>query len=169
MKKSLQILLSFSVLSAVTLLSPVSQAADVKVSWINPEKYRDIHAGEENRKRFKENVFKVLEAHLLKLAEALPESQTLKIDVTDVDLAGSVHHGGSRQIRLIKDIYFPRIKLSFQLLNADQSIAHSGEENLKDMNFMMGTRLRYRNKSLGHEKKLLDDWFDETFENYVMK
>ena len=114
MNKALQTLLSFSVLCVVALMPPVSLAADVKVNWINPDKYRDIHAGEESRKRFKENTFSALEAHLLKLAEALPESQTLKIDVTDVDLAGSVHHGGSRQIRLIKDIYFPRITLSFQ-------------------------------------------------------
>ena len=34
---------------------------------------------------------------------------------------------------------------------------------------MMGSSLRYRNKVLGYEKQLLDDWFDETFESYEMK
>jgi hypothetical protein len=167
MKNLLILPVRFFVLFAFMPL--VSQAADVEVKWSNPDKYRDIYAGEENRKHFKENTFKALEEHLLKLSEALPKSQTLKIDVTDVDLAGSVHHGGSRQIRVIKDIYFPRIKLSFQLLNANQSVVLSGEENLKDMNFLMGTRLRYRNKTLGYERQLLDDWFDETFENFVKK
>ena len=38
-----------------------------------------------------------------------------------------------------------------------------GSENLKDMNFMMGNTLRYRNDFLRYEKKLLDDWFKETF------
>ncbi|MFB0982154.1 MAG: DUF3016 domain-containing protein [Alteromonadaceae bacterium] len=37
------------------------------------------------------------------------------------------------------------------------------------MNFMTGNSLRYKSKSLGYEKKLLDDWFEDDFINFVMK
>jgi hypothetical protein len=139
------------------------QAADVKVTWTEPGKYRDIYPGNQGRKRFQESTFKELEKHLLKLAKALPESQTLKIDVTDVDLAGDVHASRMRDIRVIKEIYFPRIKFSYKLINEEQAIIQSGDVNIKDMNFMMGISSRYRNKSLGYEIKLLDDWFKDQF------
>jgi hypothetical protein len=107
----------------------------------------------------------VLEKHFLKLAKALPESQILAIEVTDVDLAGDVHTGGIRQIRVVKDLYFPKIKFSFKLINTEKAVIQSGNANLKDMNFMMASRLKYRNKALGYEKQLLDDWFKGAFVN----
>jgi hypothetical protein len=33
----------------------------------------------------------------------------------------------------------------------------------------MGGRLKYRNNALSYEKKLLDDWFKNTFADYVEK
>ena len=143
------------------------QAADVKVTWTEPSKYRDIYSGNQGKKRFRESTFKELEKHLLKLAKALPESQKLEIDVTDVDLAGDVNSSSMRDIRVIKQIYFPRIKFSYQLINEEQAIIQSGDVNIKDMNFMMGNSSRYRNKSLGYEKKLLDDWFKDEFVDVV--
>jgi hypothetical protein len=145
------------------------QAADVKITWTEPGKYRDIYSGNQGKKRFQENTFKALEKHLLKLAKALPESQLLEIEVFDVDLAGDVHAGGMRDIRVIKDLYFPRIKFSYQLLNSEKAIILSDNVNLKDMSFMMGNSSKYRNKSLGYEKKMLDDWFNDEFVNHVMK
>jgi hypothetical protein len=103
------------------------------------------------------------------LAEKLPEGQVLTIKVTDVDLAGDTYIGGIDQLRIIKDIYFPRINFSYELVNADRGIVTSGEIVLKDMSFMMGSNLKYRNKSLGYEKTMLDDWFTETFKAFVVE
>jgi hypothetical protein len=167
MIKRILILLTVSVLSGTIFWGSSAHAADVKVTWTEPSKYRDIHSGSQGKKRFRENTFKELEKHLLKLAKALPEPQLLEIEVLDVDLAGDVHVGGMRDIRVVKEIYSPRIKLSYKLINADKAIIHSDSVNLKDMNFMMGNSSRYRNKSLGYEKKMLDDWFKGTFVDFV--
>jgi hypothetical protein len=145
------------------------QAADVKVTWTEPGKYRDIYSGNQGKKRFQENTFKALEKNFLILAKALPESHLLEIEVFDVDLAGDVHAGGMRDIRVIKDLYFPRIKFSYKLLNAEKAIILSDNVNLKDMSFMMGISSKYRNKSLGYEKKMLDDWFEGAFVDFVMQ
>ncbi len=169
MKKQLLTLLIFSGLCGTIFGITSAHAADVKVTWTEPGKYRDIYSGNQGKKRFRENTFKELEKHLLKLAKVLPESQLLEIEVLDVDLAGDVHAGGMHNIRVIKEIYSPRIKFSYKLINADKAVIHSDNVNLKDMNFMMGNSSKYRNKSLGYEKELLDDWFDSTFSNDVMK
>jgi len=146
---------------------PKSNAADTEVTWTNADKYRDIRSGFDNRKRFKERTFKSFEKHFATLAEKLPEGLLLKIDVTDVDLAGDVRFDTNRQIRVVKDIYFPRLKFSYELFNVDKSVVTSGDINLKDMSFMLGNNIRYRNKSLGYEKRMLDNWFNDTFRNMV--
>lgn len=147
--------------------SGFAYAATSEVTWTNYEKYRDIRPSNGSRKHFRESTFYNLEEHIAKLAEKLPEGQVLKIDVTDVDLAGDTMAGGIDQIRIVKDIYFPRINFSYQLVSTDGNVIESAEVILKDMSFLMGSRLRYRNESLGYEKNMLDEWFLETFDNHI--
>ncbi|MDO6486460.1 DUF3016 domain-containing protein [Colwellia sp. 4_MG-2023] len=147
--------------------SGFAYAATSEVTWTNYEKYRDIRPSNGSRKHFRESTFYNLEKHIAKLAEKLPEGQVLKIDVTDVDLAGDTMAGGIDQIRIVKDIYFPRINFSYQLVSTDGNVIESAEVILKDMSFLMGSRLRYRNESLGYEKNMLDEWFLETFDNHI--
>lgn len=153
---------------AIILSSVVSiqaSAADVEVTWTNPEKFRDIDAGEEHRKHFKARTFKSLEKHFAALAASLPEQQKLVINVTNLDLAGDVNYSGTRRIRIVKSIYFPRIDFSYQLLSANDNVITSNELSLKDMGFLSGSHLRHSNDFLSYEKSMLDDWFRKTFLN----
>ncbi len=164
-------ILTTTLLTLFTIVSfqNVAYAATSEIIWTDYEKYRDIRSGNENRKSFRERTFKNLEKHFTKLAENLPEGQVLKIEVTDVDLAGDTHVGGINRYRIVKDIYFPRMNFSYQLVEADGSEVVNAEIVLKDMNFLRGNSLKYRNDSLGYEKKMLDDWFFETFKDHIVE
>lgn len=164
-----KLMITLLVLFTFVSLLPVAYAATSEVTWADHEKYRDIYSGSDGRKSFRERTFKNLEKHFAKLAENLPEGQVLKINVTDVDLAGDARSGGINQLRVVKEIYFPRMNFSYELINTDGSILTSDEIVLKDMNFMMGSNLKYRNKSLGYEKKMLDDWFFNAFKEYLVE
>jgi len=164
-----QSILMVTLLTASLLLSPNAFAASSEVTWTDYKSYRDINEGNEGRKQFRERTFKDFEKHFAKLAATLPEGQTLKIDVTDVDLAGDTNAGGINRMRIVKHMYSPRMNFSYQLLDADGKVIQSEEVVLKDMNFMSGSNLKYRNKSLGYEKKMLDDWFEETFKALIVK
>ncbi|NQY63852.1 MAG: DUF3016 domain-containing protein [Alteromonadaceae bacterium] len=145
-------------------------AAEAEVTWSNPDKYRDIRAGSENRKHFKAKVFNNLEKHFTKLAATLPENQLLKINVSDLDLAGDTMHGGTRNIRIVKEINYPRIKLTYQLVDkGNKTVISSGDVSLKDMNFMQARRLRYQRDFLGYEKKMIDKWFFKLFKSNANK
>lgn len=157
MKKLSVILLAVSSL----LVTFLSSAATSEVKWTNPDKYRDVDAGDGHRAKFKARIFANFEEHFSLLAEKLPEGQTLLIDVKDVDLAGDVHQNMQR-IRVIKEIFFPRIEFSYQVLDGNKNVLTSGDVNLKDMSFMMGSNLRYNRDSLGYEKRMLDEWFEKT-------
>lgn len=146
-----------------------ANAATSKVTWTNYDKYTDIRSGNESRKHFRERIFYNFEQHFAKLAKKLPEDQVWKIDVTNVDLAGDTNAGGIDRLRIVKDIYFPRMKFTYQLLNSNGSEVSTAEVSLKNMSFMIGSRLRYRHDSLGYEKDMIDDWFFETFQEHLVE
>ncbi len=166
MKKLLLIVMAAM---SLLLVSTASFAAKSEVKWTNPDKYRDIYAGDENRKAFRERLFKIFEKHFAKLASKLPEKQTLKIEVLDVDLAGDVNYGSINRIRILKDIYFPRFKFTYQLVDEKGKVLVSGEENLKDMNYLYTNNLRYNNESFGYDKRMIEEWFNKTFKTRFVK
>lgn len=156
----------FFVLSIVALFNIDSAYAGMsEVKWKNTEKYKDIRAGNEHQKHFEKRIFSAFEKHFLKLSEQLPKGQLLKIEVTNVDLAGDVRFDSMNEIRVVKDTYPPRLTFSYKVFNSDKTVAQSGDVNLKDLGFLMGATIRYRNRSIPYEKRMLDKWFKNTFEN----
>jgi hypothetical protein len=163
-----QSILIVTLLTATFLLTPNAFAASSEVTWTDYKSYRDINSGNEGRKSFRERIFKDFEKHFAKLAATLPEGQVLKFDVTDVDLAGDTNAGGIHQMRIVKQIFSPRMNFSYELVDAEGKVIQSDTVVIKDMNFMSNSSLKYRNKSLGYEKKMLDDWFEETFSDMII-
>jgi hypothetical protein len=160
MKKVIELFVA----TTITLVSAGSAYAGIsEVKWANPDKYTDIKAGNEHRTHFKNRIFKAFEEHFAKLSETLPEGQLLKIEVTNVDLAGDVRFDTMDRIRVIKDLYIPRMKFTYKVINADKSVAQEGDVDLKDMGFMSGSSLRYKHKPIPYEKRMLDKWFKATF------
>jgi len=166
MKQSILLVTLFTV---SFLLVPNAFAAKSEVTWTDYKSYRDIDEGNDGRKQFRERIFKNFEQHFAQLAATLPADQTLKIDVTDVDLAGDTNAAGIDRIRIIKHFYSPRMNFSYQLLDATGEVIQADDVVVKDMNFMSGSGLRYRNQSLGYEKKMLDEWFEETFNALIIE
>ncbi len=63
--------------TAVGLLAVFAptQAAEVKITWKEPETYSDVKPTNESRKRFRERTLEDLEQHIVELASDLPESR----------------------------------------------------------------------------------------------
>ena len=95
----------------------------------------------------------------------LPEGQKLEISFIRIERAGRVEPWrgpAAYDVRIVRDIYPPRIDLSFRLLAADGSTLASGERELRDPVFLSRAG-PYANDPLRFEKALLDDWVRETF------
>ncbi|KEH09013.1 hypothetical protein GY14_16320 [Delftia tsuruhatensis] len=93
-------------------------------------------------------------------APRLPQGQRLEVHLTDVQRAGSFEPWRGPQaadVRIVRDIYPPRIDLRFKLLDADGKLLGEGSRQLRDATFMMHPDL-YPNDPLRYEKTLLDDW-----------
>jgi len=136
--------------------------ATVTVSFTNPENYTDIgwYRDEPNTE------MKEIEAHLKKLGERyLPPNQLLKIEVLDIDLAGTLNLSrrfgqGVRIVRGKAD--WPRIKLHYVLEAGGRALVDQ-QEDVADMGYLQRPSRLNSNQSLSYEKQMLEVWFRQRF------
>ena len=146
---------------ALSVLGFAVQAGTVEVKWHDPKEYTDIKPANESKKSFQRSVFKHLEKHWAKMAEKeLPDNISLKVKVTNLNLAGDVRYNFSmsREIRLVKHLYWPSIEFEYSFYDGEQLIK-TEQVTLKDMAFMdRGSQIR-RNTAYYYEKRIITDWF----------
>ncbi len=93
--------------------------------------------------------------------KVLAAGQQLQIVITDVDRAGSYEPWrGPRlsEVRIVKDIYPPRIDLHFRLLDASGAVLREGDRTLRDPAFLSSGGNMNSTDSLRYEKRMLDRW-----------
>lgn len=138
----------------------------VEVAYTDPEKFTDAADGQRGSDYGRDGNLAELRDYLVQRASIyVPEGQKLSITVTDVDLAGEIEPWRSPQMqdtRIIKDLYPPRIDLSFKLLDASGAVIKEGKRELRDLSYTMKI---YPNRSdrRVYEKALLDDWLRSEF------
>ena len=66
-------------------------------------------------------------------------------------------------VRLIKEIYRPRMTLKFVLTGADGKTIKEGDRTLMDLNFMVNINITDRNDPLFYDKELLTSWVKKEF------
>jgi Protein of unknown function (DUF3016) len=144
--------------------TPVFTKGNITVTFKDSEKYTD--AFEDASRRTSEYYLSVLAEHLQKIATPLlADGQKLAVTFTDIDLAGDIRADLPQMmnVRLVKEIYWPRMSLSFQLTGADGKVIKEGERSLSDMNFMSNIGITDRNEPLFYDKDLLAQWVRNEF------
>jgi hypothetical protein len=94
-------------------------------------------------------------------AKALQPGQQLYIVVTDVDRAGSYlpSVAALNPVRVVKDVYPPRMTLHFRLLDAQGKVVREGERKLSDLGFMYDNPGGFSSTDpLRYEKHMIDRW-----------
>jgi hypothetical protein len=138
---------------------PALAAGKLELQFIEPATYRDIgQAGHERERNLKS-----LADYLQTLAAKLPDGQTLKLDMLDIDLAGEVQHRAAQEIRVMRGrADWPQIQLRYTLTQGGATLK-SGEARLSDLSYL--DHLRGRESMQGdlpYDKRLLQDWFRKT-------
>ena len=144
------------------LFAPVAAKAGVVVQFVAPDRFADADF---RRPAGREALMRELERHLKGLGDRyLPPLQTLTIEITDLDLAGRYEpfNIGFNEVRGMRDITPPRVKLSYRLAAGGRTLA-AGTETVSDLNYLSNIRARNASGSLPYEKAMLDDWFRRRF------
>lgn len=135
------------------------------VTFTDPDKFTDAGDGPRGTHLRVESNLEELREHFVRKAQSLvPEGQRLSITVTDVDLAGEVEPWRTRthDVRIIKDIYSPKIDLTFRLTDASGAVIKEGKRHLGDPTFTMNLNTNPSDTRV-YEKRLIDDWLRNEF------
>lgn len=145
-------------------------AADsrVQVDWTDPQAFADVreNPGASVGRQRPEEWLPLLARHLRNRADALlPQGEHLAVTFTDIKRAGSYEPWRGPQwndVRVVKDIYPPRIDLRFKLTDASGKVLGEGERKLTDPGYL--TRGTIDNDDpLRYEKRMLDEWLRREF------
>lgn len=103
-----------------------------------------------------------LAEHLRERAESrLAPGERLDVVITDVKRAGDYEpwqRGNTHDVRIIRDVYPPRMSLSWRRTGADGALLDEGERRIVDGGFLSGSRPPGDSDPLRYEKRLVDDW-----------
>ena len=150
-------LLALVALTLAALVAvPARAAGVVEVRFIAPEKYVDI-----GRLAFdRDKVLRQLRTHFEELGRRLPDGQTLKVDVLEIDLAGTLWPTrNGEELRVLRGgADWPRLTLNY-VLAAPGEASKSGAATLSDMAYMQRQRLP-DTRDLAFERRMIDEWFE---------
>jgi hypothetical protein len=145
------------VAAAVALAAPGA----IQVRFVEPEKFSDLKDNSGFRRL---GVLKEIEAHFVEQAARRLPGQELRIEVTDVDLAGEVEPWGRRGewLRVMRTITVPGIHLRYELLQGGQ-VVRQGESQLRDLDYQSGWNAYSSGDPLRYERRMIDRWLDREF------
>jgi len=165
-------------LSALLLAGPVSArpanvtdsdaprslpaSGPVSVSWSDPAQFTELRYSHNRWEAQRGNWVVQLAEHLRKGTEkVLPAGQRVEFNITDIKRAGDYEpwHGTSGQdVRIVRDIYPPRMTFTFVRYGSDGQVLDQGERKLVDMGFLSRGGNGLDSDPLRHEKRMLDSW-----------
>lgn len=134
----------------------------IEVAFASPEKFTDVRDAYTPSEVGRQAILDQIRDYMMKVGQNyVPAGQSLNVTFTDIDLAGDYEPwrgGPNMDIRVIKDVYPPRIDLTFKLTGADGAVVKEGKRQLRNLAFMADYAINPRD-TLRYEKRLLEDWF----------
>jgi len=135
----------------------------VSVRWNDPSTFTEIRSSRNRFEAERGNWVEQLARYLRTAsAKALQPGQTLEITLVDIERAGDYEPWSgpdTRDVRILRDIYPPRMTLQYTLKAADGQVIHSGEAKLQNTGYLQtGLRLQSNSDPLRYEKELVDQW-----------
>jgi hypothetical protein len=141
-------------------------AQEVKVDFVEANGFTDFTNTPRRATGGQQSYIKTLTAFLeKKLEDRLPPGQQVHLVFTDIDMAGEFEPwrpGGFDDVRIVKDLYPPRINLSYSLTDEAGNVLRQKNCKLRDLSFMY-TSGALDTDPLRHEKELLSQWVYREF------
>ena len=114
--------------------------SSVSVTYVTPEQFTEnrLYGRQDRFNRI--DYLAQLRAYLIKQGQAiLKPGQSLHVNITDIQLAGAYEPWrGPRwdYVRIMRDIYSPRIDLDFRLVDQDGNVLREGKRVLRDLDYL---------------------------------
>ena len=138
----------------------------VSVTFVEPEHFTDARDGLLGSPKGSARILAELGRYLRTAGEQyVAPDHALDIRVTDVDLAGEFEPGHGPQwdrVRVMRDLYAPRIELSFTLTDGRGDVVKEGRRTLTPSLYIVAPA-QGEMDALRYDKQLLGDWLRQEF------
>ncbi|HEX2854607.1 MAG TPA: DUF3016 domain-containing protein [Opitutaceae bacterium] len=137
-----------------------------EVVFFEREKFTDVRDQNFDNDKNRDAILEQLKTYLQERAQLyVPEGAKLSVTIKDVDMAGEFEPWrtpAGHDVRIVKEIYAPRIKLAFQFTDANGEVVKQGTRDLRNLDFMRNSFGNF-NEPYRYEKALIDDWLRAEF------
>ncbi|WAC72232.1 DUF3016 domain-containing protein [Roseateles sp. SL47] len=131
-----------------------SAFAQAEVSFKDPDNFSDIGETQWDRR----NAMKQIEDHIKLQASRELAGKQLKIEFTDIDLAGELEpRVSANRVRVLRTVTIPRMEFTYSL-SENGKVLEEGKATVNDMNYQSSVNRYFDSEPYRYEKKLLDDW-----------
>ena len=144
----------------------VGEGTAIHVRWGDPLQFSDLRYSQ-NRRLSAEGDWVVELADYMqeKLARAVPAGDRVDVEILDIQRAGQYEWLNSRtdDVRVLRDVYPPRMTLQFKHTGADGSVRGEGERKLADLAYLQSPPPFPSSDPLRYDKRLIDTWIRREF------
>lgn len=137
----------------------------VQVEWTDPDGFSEIRYSRNRFEARRGNWVQHLAEHLQQQAAGvIGPGERLQLLITDIDLAGQYEPVGvdMRDVRVVRDVYPPRMQIEFVRYAADGRVMQQGRSELSDLGFLSAAP-RSTHDALRFEKHMIDAWVRREF------
>lgn len=142
--------------------------AEIKVEFAKPQDgYTDFSVDGRHTPRARAALEAEITEYVHRLAARhLPAKAHLELTFNDIDLAGAYEPWRPRldNVRIIRAVYPPRLQFSYGLRDESGALIKQGSTELTDLDFLRRVYTQPSSDRLRFEKRLLKEWFQQTFE-----
>ena len=147
---------------AVAAATPAESS--VTVTYVNPAQFTEnrLYGRQDRFNRI--DYLAQLKAYLIKQGQAiLKPGQSLHVDITNIQLAGAYEPWRGPHwdyVRIMRDVYPPRIDLNFRLTDQDGHVLREGKRTLRDLDYLHSNvgMAASQGAPLYYDKALLHRW-----------
>jgi Protein of unknown function (DUF3016) len=134
----------------------------VAVSWNDPAKFSELRGSGNRSEAERGDWVTDIARYLRQRAEKkLPSDERLEVTITDIRRAGNFEPWRGieyRDVRILRELYWPRIAIEFKRTRADGSVVAEGQRVLSDPSYLGSASFAGEGDPLRYEKALIDRW-----------
>jgi len=145
----------------------VGEGSTVNVQWADPAGFSELRYSQNRREASRGDwVVELADYMQEKIAKTVPAGDRVDVEILDITRAGEYEwmpHATTDDIRVMRDVYPPRMTLNFRHVDASGAVVAEGERKIADLAYLQTQPPFPASDPLRYDKRLIDTWVRREF------
>ena len=145
----------------------VGEGSAVNVHWADPAGFSELRYSQNRHEAARGDwVVELADYMQEKIAKTVPAGDRVDVQILDITRAGEYEwmpHATTDDIRVMRDVYPPRMTLNFRHVDASGAVVAEGERKIADLAYLQTQPPFPASDPLRYDKRLIDTWVRREF------